>query len=588
MLESSAPLTNSAVFLTKLTVRNFKRFGEVEIELGNPVVFVGPNNSGKTTALQALTLWDIGLRRWNEKRQGKTTPEKRPGVTINRRDLIAAPVPNASLLWRDLRVRLKAGRNSTQNIRVDIIVEGVTQGNHWRCGLEFDYANEESFYCRPLRTVADGSSRMSVPKEVSDIQVAFLPPMSGLAAEEPRVDRGRINVLVGEGRTAEVLRNLCYQIIESRDGEAKWEQLKDRMYALFGVSLNQPEYITERGEIRMSYQEARLELDLSSSGRGLQQTLILLAFLMLNRNSVLLLDEPDAHLEILRQRQIYDILTRTARQQGSQIIAASHSEVILNEAADRDVVIAFLGKPHRIDDRGSQLLKSLKEIGFEHYYQAEQAGWVLYLEGATDLEMLRAFARVLKHPLHEQLERLFVHYVGNQPQKARDHFYGLREAKPDLVGFALYDRLDHPLPAGILFEHAWQKREFENYLCSEKTLLAWAEAEGTRQTGGPLFAEEWQRIMNKSITQVAQAMATLGKGSPWSPDTKVSDDFLTPLFENFYKTLKLPNLMRKTDFHVLADHVPQEDVDTEVANVLAEILQVASQASPRGGENQAT
>ena len=42
--------------LTKLTVRNFKRFEDVEIELGNPVVFIGPNNSGKTSAMQALAL----------------------------------------------------------------------------------------------------------------------------------------------------------------------------------------------------------------------------------------------------------------------------------------------------------------------------------------------------------------------------------------------------------------------------------------------------------------------------------------------------------------------------------------------------
>ena len=91
--------------LTKLTVRNFKRFGSVEIELGNPVVFIGPNNSGKTTALQALAFWDIGLKRWNEKRKGKTSPKKRPGVTINRRDLIAVPVPDAKLLWRELGVR---------------------------------------------------------------------------------------------------------------------------------------------------------------------------------------------------------------------------------------------------------------------------------------------------------------------------------------------------------------------------------------------------------------------------------------------------------------------------------------------------
>ena len=65
---------------------------------------------------------------------------------------------------------------------------------------------------------------------------------------------------------------------------------------------------------------------------------------------------------------------------------------------DRDVVIAFLGKPHRIDDRGSQLLKSLRTIGFEQYYQAEQQGWVLYLEGTTDLPILQAFAHKVNHP----------------------------------------------------------------------------------------------------------------------------------------------------------------------------------------------
>jgi AAA15 family ATPase/GTPase len=82
--------------LTKLIVKNFKRFGEVEIELGNPVVFIGPNNSGKTSALQALSLWDVGLKRWTEKRKTKTA-SKRPGVTVNGRDLITIPVPKANL-----------------------------------------------------------------------------------------------------------------------------------------------------------------------------------------------------------------------------------------------------------------------------------------------------------------------------------------------------------------------------------------------------------------------------------------------------------------------------------------------------------
>ena len=155
--------------LTKLTARNFKRFEDVEVELGNPVVFIGPNNSGKTSAMQALALWDIGLKRWNEKYSGKNTPKNRPGVTINRRDILAIPVPSATLMWHELRTRTVQkikGNQRTDNIRIELVVEGVSEDKAWTCGLEFDYANPESLYCRPLR-LSEGKTpeRMSVPEE---------------------------------------------------------------------------------------------------------------------------------------------------------------------------------------------------------------------------------------------------------------------------------------------------------------------------------------------------------------------------------------------------------------------------------------
>ncbi len=568
--------------LTRVAIRNFKRFDEVTIELGNPVVFIGPNNSGKTTALQALALWDLGLRRWTERRRGGA-PETRPGVTINRRDLIALPVPDASLLWRDLRLRVARrveGRTETQNVRIDVVVDGVSGGVAWTCGLEFDYANPESFYCRPRR--GPEGARSEIPKEASIERIAYLPPMSGLTANETRLEMGAINVRLGEGRTAEVLRNLCFQI--STDDRDAWESLRSRIDRLFRVQLDDPQHIAERGEISMSYRDpSGIHLDLSASGRGLQQTLLLLAHMTLHPRSVLLVDEPDAHLEILRQREIYQVLSDAARRNGSQVILASHSEVILNEAADRDVVVAFVGKPHRIDDRGSQVLKSLKEIGFDQYYQAEQTGWVLYLEGSTDLAILRAFAAALGHPASEVLERPFLHVVQNQPGKAREHFYGLREACRDLRGFALFDRLVQTLDASPhLVQWMWRKREIENYLCMRQSLLAWARSQGEASGGGPLFGADWQQRMEESIAEIESAMGLLGKGSPWSPDTKVSDDFLDPLFENFYRRIGLPNLMRKTDYHQLAHFVPAAEIDPEVTQVLDSLLAVCRGASPAG------
>jgi energy-coupling factor transporter ATP-binding protein EcfA2 len=568
--------------LTRLTIRNFKLFENVKIELGECVVFIGPNNAGKTSALQALALWDVGTKRWLEKRSGGAVPEKRPGVTINRRDLIAVPVPVANLLWRDLHVREGSrtdGKTRTkQNVLIEIAVEGVDQGKTWTCALEFDYANEESFYCRPPRS-ADGQ-RLEVPSHLAELRLAYLPPMSGLSPREDRLEPGTINVRLGEGRTAEVLRNLCWQALQSENGDRKWRRIAERIEALFGARLNEPRYIRERGEVVMDYRTREgINLDLSASGRGQQQTLLLLAHMAVNPGAVLLLDEPDAHLEILRQRQIYQVLTEQAVETGSQIVAASHSEVILNEAADRDMVVAFVGNPHRIDDRGSQVLKALRDIGFEHYYLAEEAGWVLYLEGSTDLAMLRAYSIALNHPARELLERPFVHYVANQPRKAQEHFHALREAKHDLAGIAIYDRLEANLPDDpALAQRMWTRRELENYLCQRETLLAYAEEQGRRQQGD-LFGVAWRTAMEEGIRQVEDALRTLGK-DPWSTDIKASEEFLEPLFKQFYGRLGLPNLMSKTDYHALAAFVPPSAIDREIGQTLDAIVAAARAAKP--------
>lgn len=574
--------------LTRLRIRNFKKLGEIDIPLDRAVVFIGPNNSGKTTALQALALWEIGVRRWNEKRAGKSAPGRRPGVTINRRDLVSVPVPTANLLWRDLHVREgvrteedDGGGRKTLNVRIEVDVEGVDHDKSWRCGLEFDYANEESFYCRPLRTGTSDNERMPVPDAAGSVKVAFLPPMSGLEDREYLKQRGEIDVLVGQGRTAQVLRNLCYDL--ATNAPESWKIVQARVGELFGVAIRDPEYVAERSEISMFYEDGRgVLLDISSSGRGLQQTLLLLAFLHANRGAVLLLDEPDAHLEILRQRQTYNLIATTARELGCQVVAASHSEVVLNEAAERDLVIAFVGTPHQIADRGSQLLKSLRDIGFEHYYQAQQTGWILYVEDSTDFAVLRAFSQALNHPAAKLLERAFVNYVGtNLPQRAREHFYGLREAKSDLVGIAIFDRLDKQLKdEGPLRELMWRRNEIENYFCTRETLLNYAGGSDDEDMFAAAEAENRHAAMSKAIDDVTQALATLGKPDPWSEDIKASTDFLDVVFRKYFESLGLPLVLRKSEYFRLAAMMPAQAIPREVTEKLDLIAETASKARP--------
>lgn len=573
--------------LTRLTIRNFKRFEEVSIDLGGAVVFTGPNKSGKTSALQALALWQLGLRKWLEKRTsaGKDSL-KRPGVALNRRDIVSIPVSDANLLWRDLHVRnvsKRDGKQKTENVRIDILVQGAGSSGEWECGLEFDYANQESIYCRPLRlSDAPDPERMPVPVNASETNVAYLPPMSGLTGREFVKQSGELAFLIGQGKTADVLRNLCFQVMQAHPEE--WLRITKRVHALFGLRLHEPRLFAERSEILMTYSERSVELDLSSAGRGVQQTLLLLAFLALNRNSVLLLDEPDAHLEILRQRQIYNVLTEAAAAHGSQIIAASHSEVLLNEAAGRDLVIAFLGKPHRIDDRGSQLSKSLKDIGFEHYYQAEQRGWVLYLEGSTDLSVLRTFANLLGHPVATHLEQPFVKYIANDPQQGRQHFHGLREAKPDLSGFLLCDRLERQLQSSPeLTERCWKRREIENYFCNVATLLRFAGEAAKEHSAGPLYAQpesdRWTQAMQRCLEDLVPRVALRDPNDQYWKDEKASA-LLDRLFERFYREIGVPGLFRKADYHRIATVMQPHEIDPEVNEVLDDIMTAVQRARP--------
>ena len=237
-----------------------------------------------------------------------------------------------------------------------------------------------------------------------------------------------------------------------------------------------------------------------------------------------------------------------------------------------------------MNDAGTQVLKALKDMGFEHYYQAEQKGWVLYVEGATDLAILRAFAELLQHDeAAKALSDPFVHYVGtNIPNVARAHFFGLREARKDLVGIAVFDRLDSELESGTaLAETMWRRREIENYFCTEEVLTAYALG----RTPDDLFALAMrgprEQAMREAIAEVAAALRTFGRPDPWSIDIKATDEFLDPVFRIFFAKLALPLGLRKSDYHLLARLAAADKLDPEIKAKLDLIAAVARKAKPR-------
>lgn len=339
--------------------------------------------------------------------------------------------------------------------------------------------------------------------------------MSGLESEEPILKPGRIDVLLGQGRTAEVLRNLC--LIVARDHPDEWKRIEHLMRRLFRIELDQPRE-TARGAVELGYQQngAKTPFDLSQAGRGLQQVLLVLAYLYAHKGSILLVDKPDAHLEILRQRQIYVLLRDIARECGSQIIMATHSEVILDEALDTHLILLLEG---RADDlvRKSEIKNSLKHFGAEHYVRARERGYVIDVEGSTDIDMLRALAERLDHPVARLWdERINYCYVqDNYPLATteseierveggfgitrRDHFNALRNLVPGLKGLAILDndgKNRQDADDGALAIAYWRRYEAENYFISPDVLRAYVEAEMP-----PLFAGGIGEILDEWIRE---------------------------------------------------------------------------------------
>ena len=88
-----------------IEIENFKRFGDNQrIELDHPAVLIGPNNCGKTSAIQALALWSQAVKTWYDVRKDSSAKE-RTATPMNRLNIVAVPVQRTRFYWHNTAVR---------------------------------------------------------------------------------------------------------------------------------------------------------------------------------------------------------------------------------------------------------------------------------------------------------------------------------------------------------------------------------------------------------------------------------------------------------------------------------------------------
>ena len=589
-----------------LEIQNFKRFGERQrIELDHPAVLIGPNNCGKTTAIQAIALWSQAVKTWHAVK-GEAPPRERTSTSLNRLNIVAVPVQRTRHFWHNAAVRRGA-----RDIPL-VVTAGIFHGGKVEpVTMRFRNQGNDLIYCTPDEATLQ---RPELIEAAATLRVELLYPMSGLETEEPILQPGRINVLLGQGQTAQVLRNLC--LLVHKDAPDDWKRIAELMQRLFQVRLRAPRETT-RGSIDLAYSQNNVKelLDVALAGRGFQQMLLILAYLHSHHRSVLLIDEPDAHLEILRQKQVYVLLRELAERNGSQVILATHSEVILNDALDRNLTLLLQGRADDLAAR-SDIRNTLKHYGTEHYVRARQCGYVLYVEGRTDLDSLRELARRLDHPVADCWdERINVFYTQHDfPDAEADldaeierveggfgvtpkrHFFTLRGMIPDLVGLAILDgdgrQREDEGDGGLRIVH-WSRYEAENYFVTPEVLRAYATRHYSDMPLFGQFESEINDVLNELTMERVfsgrrrdfatwREMEADGARLVWESSTKdvKLSDFAEEFFRRLADRLDHAMLLRKGDLHRLIELTPPESIPAEVSEKLDVLAELFAAAKP--------
>jgi hypothetical protein len=230
---------------------------------------------------------------------------------------------------------------------------------------------------------------------------------------------------------------------------------------------------------------------------------MLLAFLHTRPGAVLLIDEPDAHLHVYLQDTIYSELRHVAAKTNSQLIVATHSEIIVNAVAPSELCAVYL-QPKRLSDATDQrrLAESLRILSQTEVVLALDAPGILYVE---------EWARSLNHPAKDWLATrpfwrptVAANRDGGKGVPAKDHFDALQLVRPDLPGLEMIDGDAHPglqsqPVTGRGFQRQrWQRYEIESYLFHPAALA--------RYVTHLLGANETPAVAEPNIAQMNQWM----------------------------------------------------------------------------------
>lgn len=463
--------------ITRVILKNFKRIDSEEFQLTDFDLLVGSNNSGKSTLLQAMAIWQYCVDQFKRtNRKGST------GIQIVLPDFTALPLPEFNLLWKDKterkNIKKVEGGHKPEFILIQLSV-------FWQSfeeeKLVEKYLTVQLRYASPLSIYAIPECGFEEFKKLSEHkdfpQIIYVPPFSGLEPVEKWLDDGNVRQNVGKGQPGSVLRNLLYRVVDRLDENGQllspgknenWKEIENKINEWFGVKLNPPVY--EKGQstqISMTYTVGKKAFDIISAGSGFHQILTLMAFFYGYKGiTTILFDEPDAHLHVNLQKQI---LSYFKQKKQIQFLIATHSEEFIRGVEVNSIVSILSGQPKRIQST-EEVVRAMSVVDNIEVIRTKQNPYILYVEGEDDERILTAWAETLAKI--EVLKQFYIYKMGGSSKeemkkRQEEHFTALKQINPDIKRLVLFDydteKSFHPDENNPVIKE-WKRKNIENYL----------------------------------------------------------------------------------------------------------------------------
>jgi hypothetical protein len=184
------------MIIRRVHIENFKRWDVLDAELKPLDCLVGPNNSGKTTLLQALALFDFGVHHCLSGKNGGLEIKAR---SISPEDFYVIPCADPVDLWTNRKTQAASKHK--------IIKIQVTFDNELEATVSVDLT-----YNRFGVSLDCSDKSPDSLQRLQQLRISYLPVFSTFLTQEERKTPAVIEDALARGRVNSVIRNLLLNL----------------------------------------------------------------------------------------------------------------------------------------------------------------------------------------------------------------------------------------------------------------------------------------------------------------------------------------------------------------------------------------